>query len=168
MKTVIAKLVVAMGILTTGAMAQADVPAWVCALNFKGTSKSVQIIVGHSEFNGTGTVRCVSASQERVEYPITVKMSTKPLAPKIGLGKMELYGEALQIAISNGTPEALLGNYVIAEGRAAIIGGAGVIAAVRAADQNLSLSISLQLVKGFGFDLGFRKMVIALDPTRMN
>ncbi|MEQ1723917.1 MAG: hypothetical protein ABL930_12135 [Pseudobdellovibrio sp.] len=167
MKTVIAKTIVLMAILTSGAMAQADVPAWVCALNFQGTSKSVQLIVGKSEFNGKGTVRCVSASNERVEYPIIVTMKTHPIAPKIGLGKMELYGEALQVAISNGTPEALLGDYVILEGRAAIVGGAGVIAAVRAADNNLSLSVSLQLVKGFGFDLGFRKMTIELDSARL-
>jgi hypothetical protein len=156
-------------LLTAGASAQAqEVPAWLCNMNFSGTNKSVQIIVGKSEFNGKGTVSCVSAHRERVEFPIKVTMSSKPIAPRVGLGKMELYGQALQIALTNDQPESLLGSYLVAEGRAALVGGAGVIAAVRASDKNFSLNISLQLVKGFGVDLGFRKMKIELDNDRLN
>lgn len=155
-------------LLTAGVSAQAkEVPAWLCNMNFSGTNKSVQIIVGKSEFKGKGTVSCVSVHRERVEFPIKVTMSSKPIAPRIGLGKMELYGQALQIAL-NDQPESLLGNYLVAEGRAAVIGGAGVIAAVRASDKNFSLNISLQLVKGFGVDLGFRKMKIELDNEVLN
>lgn len=168
MKNALLKTVAVAAIMLSGAMAQADVPAWLCNLNFNGVSKSVQIIIGKSEFNGKGTVRCVSASKEQVEFPVLVTMETKPIAPKIGLGKMHLYGEALQIALLNGAPESLLGNYLVLEGRAAVIGGVGVIAAVSANDERLAFNVSVQLIKGLGFDLGFRKMNISLDMSRLN
>ncbi len=168
MKSVITKTIAALTITLAGALAQADTaPLWVCSLNFEGKSKSVQIIVGKSEFEGAGTIRCLSVSGERVELPITVTMQSKPIAARIGLGKMKLYGEALQISLF-GTPESLLGTYLVAEARAAVVGGAGVIAAVHADNDGLAVNVSLQLIKGFGFDLGFRKMKIKLDQSRMN
>lgn len=169
MKTIITKTIIALALSLSASVAAAEgVPAWICNLNFNGVSTGVQVIVGFSEFKGAGNVSCLSASGAKVEYPVVVKMKASPVAPRISLGRMHLYGEALQVAISNGTPEALLGNYVVAQGRAAIIGGVGVITAVRAADENLSLSISLQLTKGLGIDLGFSKLKIELDQSRMN
>ncbi len=159
------KVILATIVLLSGSISMADVPAWVCALNFTGTSKSVQIIVGKSEFKGAGTVRCVSAGNERVEMPVKVTMHSH-FAPRIGLGKMNLYGEALQVTIA-GSPESLLGDYLVFEGRGAIGVGAGVIAAVKADDKSLALNISVQLVTGAGFELGFRKMKIELDSSRL-
>lgn len=180
MKTVIAKsklIIVILSFITlsggmSSSVAQASeasqaAPAWICALNFNGVSKSAQIIIGQSKFNGAGTIKCVSATNERREYPVLVTMKSQPIAPKVGLGKMHLYGEALQIAIMSGNPEVLLGDYLVLEGRGSIIGGAGVIAATKVSENNLSLSISLQLTKGIGFDVGFRTMKIELDSTRL-
>ena len=93
-------------------------------------------------------------------------LGATPVAPLIGIGYMELYGESLQIALSNGTPKALLGQYLIAQAHAAVVGGIGAITAVRAADHNLSFTVSLQLVQGLGVDLGFTQMKLELDPTR--
>ena len=166
MKTVIAKTTVVLAILASGAMAQAA-PAWLCNLNFQGKSKSVQVLIGVSEFNGTGTVRCIAPNHAEVEYPVTVTMKSKPLAPRIGLGKFEIYGEALQVAVSSANPEALLGKYLVAEARAGVGAGAGAIVAVHAQDKTLSLTLSLQVVKGFGVELGFRTMKIELDQSRM-
>ena len=109
------KVLLAVAVVLSGSVAMADVPAWLCAVNFTGTSKSVQIIVGNSEFNGTGTVRCVSAGNERVELPVKITMHSH-FAPRIGLGKMELYGEALQVVVA-GNPQSLLGDYLVLEGR---------------------------------------------------
>lgn len=166
MKSIIAKSLVTLAIISSAAVAEADVPAWLCNLNFQGQSKSVQIIVGKSEFKGAGTVRCVDGKGARVEYPVSVTMTSGPIAPRLGLGKFELYGEALQVAVSNKSPEALLGDYLVVEGRAGIVGGAGAMTAVHAGDDALSLTLSLQVVKGFGIEIGFRKMKIELDKTR--
>ncbi len=159
------KVLLALAVVLSGSVAMADVPAWLCAVNFTGTSKSVQIIVGKSEFNGTGTVRCVSAGNERVELPVKITMHSH-FAPRIGLGKMELYGEALQVVVA-GNPQSLLGDYLVLEGRGAIGLGAGVIAATKLDDKSLTLSLSLQLVTGGGIELGFRKMKIELDSARL-
>jgi len=159
------KVLLVAAVVLSGSVAMADVPAWLCALNFTGKSKSVQIIVGKSEFKGTGTVRCVSADNERVEMPVKISMNSH-FAPRIGIGKMELYGEALQVAVA-GNPQSLLGSYLVFEGRGAIGVGAGVIAATKVDDESLTLSLSLQLVTGGGIELGFRKMKIELDSSRL-
>ncbi len=159
------KVLLVAAVVLSGSVAMADVPAWLCAMNFTGKSKSVQIIVGVSEFNGTGTVRCVSADNERVEMPVKISMNSH-FAPRIGIGKMELYGEALQVAVA-GDPQSLLGSYLLAEARGTIGVGAGVIAATKVDDESLTLSLSLQLVTGGGIELGFRKMKIELDSSRL-
>lgn len=158
------KVLLVAAVILSGSVAMADVQPWLCAMNFTGKSKSVQIIVGKSEFKGQGTVRCVSGD-ERVEMPVTISMHSH-FAPRIGLGKMELYGEALQITVA-GNPQSLLGNYLVFEGRAAIGVGGGVIAATKVDDESLTLSLSLQLVTGGGIELGFRKMKIELDSSRL-
>lgn len=168
MKSLLTKTIVALTIVTAGAMAQADVkPLWVCSMNFEGKSKSVQVIVGKSEFEGAGTIRCVSSNNEQAELPVIVTMQTKPVAPFIGLGKMKLYGEALQLPLF-GTPETLLGSYIVTEARGSLKRGVGVIAAIHADNDGVALNVSLQLIKGFGFDLGIRKMKIKLDESRLN
>lgn len=159
------KVLLVAAVVLSGSVAMADVPAWLCALNFTGKSKSVQIIIGKSEFKGTGTVRCVSANNEKLEMPVKISMNSH-FAPRIGLGKMELYGEALQVAVA-GHPQSLLGSYLVAEGRGAIGVGAGVIAATKVDDESLTLNLSLQLVTGGGIELGFRKMKIELDSSRL-
>ena len=167
MKTLLTKTIVALTIVTAAAVAQADVkPLWVCSMNFEGKSKSVQVLVGKSEFEGAGTVSCISSTNEKAELPVIVTMETKPLAPYIGIGKMKLYGEALQLPLF-GTPETLLGKYVVVEARGSLKRGAGVIAAVHADNDGVALNVSLQLIKGFGFDLGIRKMKIKLDQSRL-
>lgn len=167
MKTVIAKTILTLALIVSGSVASAaEVPAWLCAMNFEGVSKGVQILVGHSEFKGQGTVVCKAISGQEVSYPVKISMKAKPLAPKISLGVQKVYGESLKVALSTGNPEDLLGTYLIAQGRAAIIGGVGVITAVRASDKNLSFDLSLQVTKGLGLDLGFSKMKIEIDETR--
>lgn len=169
MKTVIAKTLLTIALVASGSMASAaEVPAWLCAMNFEGVSKGVQVLIGHSDFKGQGTVVCKAISGQEVSYPVKIKMSARPLAPKISLGYQKVYGESLKVALSTGQPEDLLGTYVIAQGRAAIIGGVGVITAVRASDKNFSFDLSLQVTKGLGLDLGFSKMKIELDETRSN
>ncbi len=169
MKTIITKTIVALAIIAAGMSASAQnevVPGWVCSLNFKGVSQGLQILIGFSEFKGTGTLRCTSTLGEKISYPLNVKMGAAPLAPTISIGYMELYGESLQFALSTGAPHALLGDYLIAQGRAAIIGGIGAITAVRAADENLSLTLSLQLIRGIGLDLGFTSMNLSLAKAK--
>jgi hypothetical protein len=167
MKTAFTKTLLTIAFLASASVASAtEVPAWLCAMNFEGVSKGVQILIGHSEFKGQGTVVCKAVSGQEVSYPVKITMKAKPLAPKISLGYQKVYGESLKLALSSGQPEDLLGTYVIAQGRAAIVGGVGVITAVRASDKNLSFDLALHVSKGLGVDLGFSKMKIELDETR--
>lgn len=157
------KALITLAIMAASSIASADVPAWVCAMNFNGVSKGIQVIVGHFEFKGKGTLSCTSASGQKAVYPVKISMDASPLAPEVGVGYMELYGEALSISLSHGTPTALIGNYSVEKASASLIGGAGVIRAVRLNNSGLTIALSLQLTKGLGVNLGFSKMKLALD-----
>lgn len=161
------KLLVVTGLLLAGSVASAK-PTWLCAMNFNGVSKGFQVVLGKSSFEGRGTINCQSfLTGEKQQLPILVSMKTAPIAPRISLGKMNVYGEALSINLNSESPEALLGNYYVATGRIAWAAGVGVLTAVHSADQNLSLKVSLQALTGAGLELGFSKLTVSLDESRL-
>lgn len=167
MKNTLSKLMVVTALMLAGSIASAK-PTWLCAMNFNGVSKGIQIVLGKSSFEGRGTIHCQSfLTGEQRQLPILVTMKTAPIAPRITLGQMNVYGEALSINLNTGSPEALLGNYYVATGRIAWAAGLGALTAVHSADNNLSLNISLQALTGAGFELGFSKLNIALDQSRL-
>jgi hypothetical protein len=63
--------------------------------------------------------------------------------------------------LANRSPRALLGDYYIGQGHGAIVGGAGVITAVKVGAPQLSLKVSVQFVRGLGFNLSLNKMTIS-------
>lgn len=163
------KVLLTIALVLGAAQAQAfTAPAWMCKLDFAGTAKGIKVIVGSFKFDGQGDLDCISATGQTAHYPVTVLMDAAPLSPQIGFGKMKLNGMAADIALGSQNPEDILGNYYIAQGQAAILGGVGVITAVRADLPELALKVSLQFARGFGINLGLNKMVIALDESRNN
>ncbi|QDK47018.1 hypothetical protein DOM22_18565 [Bdellovibrio sp. ZAP7] len=141
-------------------------PAWACNLNFKGTASGVKVILGNYEYNGKGTLACMSPTGQTAEYPVTVTMKAKPFSPQIALGKMELTGQAAEIALFDSNPESILGTYYVAQAQGAILGGVGLITATRIDLPTIALKVSFQFAKGFGVNLGVNRMEIALDQDR--
>ena len=164
MKTVFMTLALVLGLSQANATAA---PAWACSMHFKGEASGVKILVGFYNFNGTGNLNCTSATGERKLYPIKLTMKAAPLSPQISFGKMELNGLAADISLFNTNPDALLGNYYIAQGQAAIIAGVGIITAIHTNPPEVALKISLQFAKGFGINLGLNRLKIELDQSRM-
>lgn len=166
MKSVLVAMAMVFGLgLTT--QAKADIPAWACNMTFKGKATGVKLILGKYHFNGTGDLRCISASGVKESYPITLKMKSKFIGPQVSLSKMELTGVATNIALFTNNPKDLLGNYLVAQGQAAVVGGVGVLAAAHTDIPAITLNLSLQFTKGFGINLGFDKLKIELDQDRM-
>jgi hypothetical protein len=179
MKSMKLKLAVALTALLATAVTQAserDYPertstpgtGWACAMNFNGTLRGFQVIIGKSELKGKGTIRCVSTARQTVEYPVLINIESKPVAASISLGKISTYGEALQIMLTSGQPEDLFGKYYTAQANAAFIAGAGAFVATKVDSQKIQFSVSLQFNHGFGLNLGLRKMTILPDHSRMN
>lgn len=164
MKKVLLTLALVFGAAQAHAM---QAPAWACSLDFSGTAQGVKILIGHYAFNGTGNLDCVSPTGQTAHYPVTITMNAAPLSPEIGFGHVSLYGQAADISLFNMTPDALLGTYYVAQGQAAVIGGVGIITAVKVGAPQLDLKVSLQFARGFGINLGLNKMQIALDQSRM-
>ncbi|MBO9667553.1 MAG: hypothetical protein J7501_12160 [Bdellovibrio sp.] len=141
-------------------------PAWACNLNFKGEASGFKVILGNYQYDGKGTLSCMSPTGETAEYPVTVKMKAKPLSPQVALGHMTLTGQAAEIALFDTNPESILGTYYVAQAQGAIIGGVGVITATRIDLPTMALKVSLQFARGFGVNLGLNRMEIALDQDR--
>ncbi|MDD4976254.1 MAG: hypothetical protein PHY93_17990 [Bacteriovorax sp.] len=137
-----------------------SVPAWACNLNFKAHAVGFQVILGAFSVKGIGKLHCVSPFQEVREIPVSVNMSSKYFAPRVSMGRFDMYGSAIQINLFSNDPEDLLGLYVVAQGQGAVIAGAGALTAVRASFPHLSMNVSVQVLKGLGVNAGISKMVI--------
>lgn len=161
-----------LALVVTGALAEAksriSPTAWACSMGFDGQAKGVKLVIGYYRYDGRGTLNCISASNERVSLPITVTMRAAPLSPTLALSNMELRGIAANISLLNTYPEAILGTYGVLQGSLAFIGGVGAITAVHTELPSVTVNLSLQLVRGFGVNLGINRMVIALDESRLN
>jgi hypothetical protein len=161
------KVLLTIAIVLGAASAQAyTAPAWACNLSFKGTAQGFKIILGKYHYAGKGDLRCVSLTGQTEHYPVTVTMKAAPLSAQIALGRMELTGQAAEIALFDKNPESILGTYYVAQAQGAILGGVGIITATRIDLPTFALKVSLQFAKGLGINLGLNRMEIALDQSR--
>lgn len=135
-------------------------PLWVCQLGFKGEARGLKILIGSYKFNGAGTLRCVSVTGNTRVYPVWLTMNAKMLSPGIALGKYTMWGQAAEISLFNCDPDELLGKYMIAQAHATLFGGVGAITAVRLGNPQLALNLSLQVQRGWGFDVTINQMRI--------
>ena len=147
--------------LSMTASAHDGQPAWVCKMAFKGESQGAQIIVGHFHTEATGRIKCVGLNGDKYSRDVKISMGTSPISAAIGLGDFEFAGRSAEISLVNCHPDALLGTYLVAEGQVAVIGGAGAFAAAKIDPPQIAVQISMQLLEGFGVQLGFHRMTIA-------
>jgi hypothetical protein len=168
MKKVLLALAVVLGAASAQATTSAKASqAWNCSFGFNGVSTGVKIFIGFYNFNGKGSLQCVSDAGETVTYPVKVTMRAAPLSPSISLGVMHLYARALDFRIENQSPLDVLGTYSLAQGQAAVIGGLGVVTALHETSPNFALKLSLQLAHGLGVNLGLNRMHVELDRGQM-
>jgi hypothetical protein len=132
--------------------ADKSAPAWVCQLGFKGQAKGFKLVLGKYRLHAAGNLNCVSIIGHTESYPVWLDIDANFFTPGIALGKYNVYGQSGQISLFNSEPSELFGRYMIAQGHATIVGGVGVLTAVKAGSPQLSLTLSLNVQKGFGFD----------------
>lgn len=133
---------------------------WACALRFQGVSQGAQFIIGKFKTEAIGTMSCGDAAGNRQERAIRVKMKTNWIAPSIGAGYFEFTGASAQISLLNASPDVLFGEYYVAQGQAAIIGGVSVMTAVKVGSPQLAVQLSIQANHGIGAQLGFNRLTI--------
>lgn len=158
-------LMIAM-VLGTASAHALEAPAWACSLSFRGQAQGIKILLGHYQYNGKGDLNCVSALGHTAHYPVTVTMKAKAFSPQVALGRMELIGQAAEIALFDTNPESILGTYYVAQAQGAVLGGVGIITATRVDLPTMALKVSLQFARGLGINVGLNRMEIALDEGR--
>jgi len=135
-------------------------PLWVCQIGFKGEAKGFKILFGKYQFRAAGNMNCISILGHKVRYPVWLTMNALPLSPGIAIGKYKVYGQSAEISLFNCDPDVLLGKYLIAQAHATIIGGVGAITAVKIGLPQLALALSLNVQRGFGFDVSVNQLRI--------
>ncbi len=133
---------------------------WACGLKFSGTSHGLKVIVGHFKTVGHGTLSCKSVFGESYSRHVNVTIGHHWIGPTAGIGYFKLRGVSSEISLLNHSPNAILGNYLVAQGEAAIVGGVGAFTAVKVGMPQLAVNISLQLLKGFGVQVGIDRLSI--------
>jgi hypothetical protein len=128
---------------------------------FSGQSEGFQIFLGHFKTEASGTLNCVDGIGGTYSQDITVTMQTCALSATIGAGSFKIAGLSTEISLLDQSPEVLFGHYLVAQGQASIFAGAGAFTAVRVAPPQVALNVSVQLLTGFGLELGVQKMTIA-------
>ena len=123
------------------------------------------MIVGMFKVKGNGAVNCVAPfTGDEVSIPVEIKMSSKPIDLRIGVGSFKLRGVAAQFSLFSEAPEDILGNYLIASAAGSIGIGGGIFTATNVEFPAINMNIGIQVAKGFGFEIGLRKMSIrAID-----
>ncbi|UOF01259.1 hypothetical protein [Bdellovibrio reynosensis] len=127
---------------------------WVCGLAFKGTSKGLKIIVGHFKTVAYGHLKCKGLLGKTYSQRVMVSIGHHWIGPTAGIGYFKMAGVSSEISLFNKHPEAILGKYLVAQGEAAIIGGVGAFTAVKVGVPQIAANVSLQLLKGFGVQVG--------------
>lgn len=128
-------------------------PLWDCTLTFKAKGGGFHLLIGKFQLTGPGRIVCADVAGNVEEIPVIVKMGGAPVALKLAVGRMKVAGIATGIGIA-GSPEALLGDYVVAGVQGAFIGGAGAQLALHAADRAVTLNAAVQAVAGLGVNVG--------------
>jgi ABC-type glycerol-3-phosphate transport system substrate-binding protein len=135
-------------------------PAWICGLSFQGEAEGAQIIVGDFEAKAHGRIKCVGLNGEKYEQKVRVTIGSDPIEAAIAFGDFEFAGRSAEISLFNCAPKALFGSYLIAEGQAAFGIGAGAFVATKISPPEIAVQVSVQLLSGFGIDLGLYRMRI--------
>ncbi len=134
--------------------------SWTCGLGFKGSSMGVKVILGKFSTNAVGTLKCIDLEGNHFSRDVSVTMDSHFIGPVVGFGYFKFAGLASEISLFNCSPDVLFGNYLVAQGQGAIIGGAGTFAAVRVKPPEIAVNIALKLVKGFGVQVGIERLRI--------
>jgi hypothetical protein len=161
-------LIFVFALLAAGPALAEDAQGWLCNLRYQAQAQGFQIVVGQFEMKGKGTLNCVSATTDaKKSIPVIIRAKARPLSPKIAIGKYMLYGTSANIALLTHEPEDLLGTYYVAQAQGSVIGGLGVIVGTHVNHSDMTLHLSVNAVKGFGFNVGGSRFILELDESRM-
>lgn len=133
---------------------------WVCGLTFEGTSQGLQLIIGSFKTEAVGTLSCLNAAGTRYEQPVRITMRNRAFNAGIGAGYFEFKGVSAQLSLMNASPEMLMGDYYVAQGQVALVGGVSVMTATKFGTPQLSLQLAIQANEGIGLHLGLNRMTI--------
>lgn len=151
--------VMALTLSASFAQAQIEEPIWNCSVTFDIKGGGLKLLIGHYKLDGYGYLSCVDVMGNTEEYPVYVTMGGTPVSLGLGIGHLRLVGVATGIGIA-GQPTDVLGSYLVAGARGALVIGGGADLALHATNSALTLNASVQAVSGLGANIGLDYLTI--------
>lgn len=126
-----------------------------CSFSFEVKGTDIQVLIGRSKLNGSGTIRCEDSYGKSESMNVKVTVGTPVLFPRLAFApSVVVRGEASGITSLSGGPRALLGQYLTVDVRGSLTSGAGATLSIFNDDSGLALNLVLVGVEGFGIAVG--------------
>ena len=120
-------------------------PAWVCSMHGNLSGYSISPLISIQSLRGVGVLSCETTDNERVDFPVIMKLSGLGLG--LGFSKIEnvsIYTASIGVA---NDPYALIGSYSV---------GATAGATLIAAGVNFDSALNVKKDGGASFDIGLK------------
>jgi hypothetical protein len=126
-----------------------------CSFSFEVKGTDIQVLIGRSKLNGSGTIRCEDLYGNTESMNVKVTVGTPVLFPRIAFApSVVVRGESTGINVPSGGPQGLLGQYLTVDIRGSLTSGAGATLSIINDDSGLALNLVLVGVEGFGIAVG--------------
>ncbi|MFN7904168.1 MAG: hypothetical protein ACK5P5_03200 [Pseudobdellovibrionaceae bacterium] len=120
-------------------------PLWTCSLQGNLSGYSFSPIISFQQLRGTGVLSCVTAQNERAEYPVILRLGG--LGIGLGFSKIDhvaIYSTSFGVAKD---PRALIGSYNVGSTAGATLIQAGI---------SFDAALSVKKQGGASFELAFQ------------
>lgn len=142
-------------------LASAPAQASSCSLQFEASGGGVQFIVGSFSLGGGGVITCTDSTGVVTSTPVYVTLGGDPVALRFAfVPTMTVAGTVKEVGVHSGA-EDLFGSYMTVDARASLFRGVQSIVGFQNPMDGMNMEVSLSKVSGYGFEMGFTKMVIS-------
>lgn len=135
-----------------------------CNVSFHATGRSAYFLLGYTNIDGSGMMSCYDFAENVVEeIPLKVKVR----GPGAGLGITGLNISGGQAGIGlNSSPDALLGEYLVVRGNAAVGVGGAASSGIRIAKGAFYLTVQIEANSGLGAGVDLLSFELKRDRHR--
>lgn len=135
-----------------------------CNVSFHATGRSAYIVLGFTKLEGRGVMSCYDFVHNVVEE-IPLRVTVRGPGVGLGITGINISGARAGIGL-NGSPDALLGKYLVVRGSAAV--GVGAAAGVGLRISKGAFDISVQIEGASGLGAGVDLLTFELDRDPQN
>ncbi len=128
-----------------------------CGFSYDIKGGGLQVGLGMFKLKGHGTITCVDHAGNKTVRDAVVTFGGSPIAPRVAIGALHLKGVTGSFGW-NGDIDELYGSYLVADVKAAAIGGVGASAMLENPKHGIRIGLGIEGIAGLGFETGLSVM----------